>query len=129
MAGGRPSKHTPELLIKAHEYADGWEALGKKLPSIVGLAVHCEISKQRVYEWLKDDDKEEFRDIVARVEAMQELTLVDNGLDKTFDSSITKLMLSKHGYSDKQEVDVTSGGEKITGITRRVIDGTGDSNA
>ncbi len=113
MAGGRPTKYTPELLKKAHEYVDNWEISGRKIPSIVSLAIHCDISKQRVYEWLKDDDKSEFRDIVARVEAKQEEILIDNGLDRTFDASLSKMMLSKHGYSDKQEIDHTTKGESL----------------
>ena len=62
-AGGRPTKYTPELLEKAHEYADGAWKDEDAVPMIVGLALHCDISKQRVYEWMKDDDKAEFRDI------------------------------------------------------------------
>jgi len=108
MAGGRPTKYTPELLKKAHEYVNNWEISGRKIPSIVSLALHCGIAKSMVYEWIKDDDKQEFSDIVARVEAKQEEILIDNGLDRTFDASLSKMMLSKHGYSDKQEIDMSS---------------------
>jgi hypothetical protein len=34
--------------------------------------------------------------------------LLNNGLDGTFNPPITKMMLSKHGYSDKIEQDHTS---------------------
>lgn len=35
----------------------------------------------------------------------QEQILLNRGLMGAFNSNITKLMLSKHGYSDKQEID------------------------
>lgn len=112
--GGRPSKYTPELLEKAHEYLDVYQLNGEVIPSIVGLALHCDISNQRVYEWIKDADKQEFRDIVTRVSQKQELKLACGGLSNEFNANITKLLLSKHGYSDKAQIDHTTAGEKIT---------------
>ena len=117
MAGGRPTKYTPELLIKAHEYVDGaWQDEGDAVPMIVGLALYCEISKDTVYEWMKHDDKAEFSDIAKRVEQMQEKNLARGGLSNEFNASITKLLLSKHGYSDKQEIDHTTKGEAVSGL-------------
>jgi hypothetical protein len=111
---GRPTKHTEELLEKAREYLLVYESKGEVVPSIVGLAFHCKIAKQRVYDWIKDEEKTEFRDIAREVEQVQELKLASGGLTNVFNSNITKLLLSKHGYSDRQEVDHTSGGEKIS---------------
>jgi len=39
---------------------------------------------------------------------MQERTAVNRGLDGTFNSAITKLILHNHGYSDKQAIDHAS---------------------
>ena len=105
---GRPTKYTPELLVKAHEYVDGAWKEDDAVPMIVGLALHCDISKALVYEWMKNADKEEFLDIARKVEAMQEKHLAKGGLSNEFNANITKLLLSKHGYSDKQEIDHTS---------------------
>jgi len=119
---GRPTKYTPELLKRAHEYVDGAWKEDDAVPMIVGLALHCDISKQRVYEWIKDDDKKEFRDIARRVEQMQERFLARGGLSNAFNANITKLLLSKHGYSDKQEIDHTTNGKNITQIQRVIVD-------
>ena len=107
-AGGRPTKYTPELLKKAHEYVDGAWQEDDAVPMIVGLALYCDISKQRVYEWMKDPKKKEFRDLAKKVEALQEKYLAKGGLSNDFNANITKLLLSKHGYSDKAIVDHTS---------------------
>ena len=116
MSAGRPSKYTPELLKKAREYVDGAWKLDDAVPMIVSLALYCDISKETVYAWMKDPEKEEFSDIAKRVEALQEKYLSKGGLDNSFNANITKLLLSKHGYSDKHDVDVTSAGEKIVSI-------------
>lgn len=113
MAGGRPTKYTPELLEKANDYVDGAWELEDAVPMIVGLALHCNISKETVYAWAKEDDKKEFSDIAKTVEQMQERYLAKGGLSNTMNANITKLLLSKHGYSDKQEIDHTTDGEKI----------------
>ena len=117
MAGGRPTKYTPELLTKAHEYVEKWQLLGDVVPQVASLAIHCGISTQRIYEWIKDDEKAEFRDVYTRVMDMQFQGLVNKGLCRETDSGLTKLMLHKHGLSDKQEIDHTTNGKDITNPT------------
>jgi hypothetical protein len=68
-------------------------------------------SRTRRYQ---PEEVAEFFAIVKDVEQNQELKLASGGLSNVFNANITKLLLSKHGYSDRQEVDHTSGGEKIS---------------
>ena len=103
---GRPTKYTPALLEAARYYADNWQEINPVIPSIVGLALHCDITKKCVYDWLKDDDKHEFCDIIARVSARQEQELLANGLNRTFDSQLARLLLGKHGHIEKKEIDM-----------------------
>jgi hypothetical protein len=110
---GRPSKYTEELLAAAREYTATCSERGEVIPSIEGFALHIGISRETVYAWLKDEEKAEFSDIVERILLLQARTLANNGLTGVFNSSITKLILSKHGYSDKQEVDHTTGGQPL----------------
>jgi hypothetical protein len=42
------------------------------------------------------------------------MLLIDGGLIGDFNPTITKLMLTKHGYSDKQEVDNKSSDGSMT---------------
>ncbi len=120
---GRPSDYTPELQERAEAYLNDFDPESGVLPTIEGLALHLGISRQTVYAWrseVKEGTKElakpEFTDIVERVLATQSKTLIEKGLVGDFNASITKMMLGKHGYSDRQEVDVTSKGEAVTGI-------------
>jgi hypothetical protein len=100
---GRPSKYG-ECLPKAQEYLMGaWRTVGNVVPSRAGLACFLGVNRDTVQEWAKE--YEEFSGIVKGIDTMQEMELSDRGLDGTFNSAITKLLLSKHGYSDKVETD------------------------
>jgi hypothetical protein len=126
----RPSEYTPEKLDLARAYIDGgWSEQGDAVPQIAGLALAVGIHRDTVYQWAKDEDKKEFSDILTRVMHSQERCLVNDGLRGTFNPAITKMMLSKHGYSDKQAVDHTTNGESITRIERVIIDIPSDQDA
>jgi len=105
MAGGRPSHYTPELLAKCYEYLDSYEDEGDVIPSHSGMFLYTGISKTCGYDWAKDEGKEEFADILDRCKLMQHQVLINKGLANEFNSNITKLVLGKHGYHDKQDLE------------------------
>ena len=108
MPAGRPTNYTPELVAKAWEYADGgWIEVGDKVPSVAGLACEIGIHRDTCHEWAKDENKE-FSDILKAIAQTQERELVNNGLTGEFTAPITKMMMTKHGYSDRVEQDHTS---------------------
>lgn len=111
MPAGRPTKYTPELLDKAHTYYCEWQTLGNQIPSHMALANYLDISNACMYRWSGEEDKKEFRDILAKIKRLQEITLLDNGLSGEFNSNITKLVLGKHGYKEQQ--DLTTDGKPI----------------
>ena len=101
---GRPTKYTPELLAAAHAYAEGgWVEAGEAVPSIFSLALAIGIRRSTCYAWARDPDKAGFSDILERVAAKQEIELINRGLVGEFSASLAKMMLTKHGYSDKIE--------------------------
>lgn len=110
MGAGRPTTYTDEVLELAHDYVDNCP---NTVPLVVGLCKHIGRSKATVYNWAQDDDKKEFLDILKQIEEDQHMMLVEGGLSSSFNSNITKMMLTKHGYSDKVEQDVTSGGKPL----------------
>lgn len=101
---GRPTKYNKEILEKAIAYLDGgYEAL-EPVPTIAGLSLQLNIARETVYDWAKQDEKGDFSDIVSNLMAKQEMGLMAGGIRGEFNASITKLALTKHGYSDKQEM-------------------------
>lgn len=112
----RPTIYNEEYITKTKEYInsciDDMEAKKVSLPSIEGLAVYLDINKDTVYEWCKDN--KEFSDVIQQVRDLQATRLINNGLAGTYNATITKLILGKHGYRESSETDVTTGGDKIS---------------
>ena len=104
---GRPSKYTEELLKKAAGYV-AYAYAEDKLPSLEGLALYIGVRRSTIYEWQKDPAKQDFSDILENILAHQAETLINKGLKGEYNSTITKVILTKHNYSDKQEVDLSS---------------------
>lgn len=105
---GRPSKYNDEVLKCADAYLKGaYKTQGNAIPSIAGLAFALGVSRECIYEWGRVHP--EFSDILAAVATAQEMLLLDGGLTSKFNSVITKLMLTKHGYTDKQETALSGG--------------------
>jgi hypothetical protein len=108
MTVGRPTSYTPEIVEKAWAYANGgWEEAGDPVPSVAGMACEIGISRETCYAWAQDDDRA-FSDILRSIAKTQERQLLKGGLLGEYNAPITKMMLTKHGYSDKVEQDVTS---------------------
>ncbi len=113
--GGRPSKYTPELIERAIAYVDGgWKDHGDLIPSVAGLAVALDVRRETLHVWALDPEKEQFSNILGKLSENQENILLQNGLANKFNSTITKLVLSKHGYSDKVETDLKSSDGTMT---------------
>ena len=108
MTAGRPSKYTEELLKKAEDYLLNYHSKhGDIIPSISGLSLVLNVSRETVHAWGRDGKKPEFSDILEKINAKQEKELINGGLSGEMNANITKLVLGKHGYSDKQETKGT----------------------
>ena len=103
-AGGRPTDYTPEMLELCRDYIDNCP---DKVPMVVGLCKHINRGSSTVYQWAKDDDKAEFADILDEIKDLQHLKLINSGLNSEFNSAITKMMMTKHGYSEKVQQEVS----------------------
>lgn len=108
----RPTKWNKEIEEKALDYINDYKMHGDMIPSIEGMAEHLGLARETLYDWAKQKDKG-FSDILGRCMQVQAKTLVNNGLNNTFNSAITKLVLGKHGYHDKMEQDITSSDESM----------------
>lgn len=126
----RPTVFTEDILTKTQEYIDSCEdqienviaaesdsftkyqmRIKVKLPTIEGLARYLKIHKDTVYTWRKE--KPEFSDLIDDLLAKQAEALISNGLSGDYNSTIAKVLLTKHGYTDKQEIDQTVKGEMV----------------
>ena len=110
---GRPTKYTPELLAKANEYLDVYTRL---IPSHQDLALYLGIADATLYRWA--DEKPEFKDILSKVKQTQFAVAMDGGLSNDMNASIVKLLMGKHGLSDKMDNTSSDGSMSPTTVTR-----------
>lgn len=118
---GRPTKYSKEMLAKTLEYIDscqdtvttidGRQTVTVNIPTAEGLARHLKVNKSTVYEWASQHPK--FSDALSDLSSEQSKRLINNGLSGSYNSTIAKLLLHNHGYSDKQQTDHTTNGENI----------------
>jgi hypothetical protein len=121
--GGRPTKLTADTISRANDYVQGGYLVDELMPTIVGLADYIDVRRQTIYEWAKENP--EFSYIVDKVMKKQEKNLLKGGIAGEYNASIAKLMLTKHGYSDKQETALTGadgGPVQVQEIQRKIVD-------
>ena len=102
--------YSDEIVWRARAYIDGgYQLAGEIIPTLAGLGLHLGVSEMSIHNWKKDDTKRDFQDICERIMQRQQVGLLNGGLVGVYNPNICKLMLTKHGYSDKQEInaDVT----------------------
>lgn len=127
--GGRPSALTDQVKEKALKYIETDYLIDELVPTIEGLAVYLDVARKTIYNW-RDQDVT-FLHICEKLMAKQAKGVFYGGLKGDFNATISKLMLTKHGYTDKQEIDNTSSDgsfKPTTIILRGVESGTGTAD-
>lgn len=125
---GRPSKYNEETQAKAEEYLlTGYLDNEGVIPSVAGLACYLGVSRSTIQDWRKEHP--EFNETIEAIDVKQEHIALNGGLSGKYNSTITKLVLANHGYSDSQKVDHTSKGESVapTSIIIQAVDDDTDS--
>ena len=134
---GRPTKYSSAILVKSQKYLDScvdeykefhktrsdtsnsFERLvSVKLPSAIGLALYLGITRSTLFKW--QNEKPEFSDMLDMINMEQEQRLKEGGMNGDYNPTIAKLVLAKHGYTDR--VDHTTKGQAIGAETQEKID-------
>jgi len=119
----RPTKYDEEVVEKAEAYLKEFELPQSEregltqeevIPTIVGLCRYIERARSTVHKWMNEEGKEAFSDICSAIGELQEVKLVTGGLVGGWNPQVTKMILTKHGYSDKQEIDHGSSDGSMT---------------
>ena len=107
----RPTDYNEELQSRADAYAEGgFIEAGDVVPSRAGLALELELSRNTLTNWEKHPA---FLSTLDKISYLQERISLNGGLRGDLNSTIVKLLLANHGYSDKLQQDLTSNGETI----------------
>ena len=111
---GRPTHYSDEIERKARQYLEIYSELGHAVPSVAGLSIYLGRRRTVLYQWAAQKDKESFKDILDEINALQEQVALSAGLKGDYNSTIVKLLLGKHGYSDKAETQATISFESLS---------------
>lgn len=101
----RPSKYSKEMLDKARAYVHNYESYEHAFPSRVGLADVLDVCAKTLDNWEADETKTEFAEILEKIARKQQLVAWHKGLTGQYNSNLVKLLLAKHGYHDKSEIE------------------------
>jgi hypothetical protein len=142
-AGGRPLTYSDDMVIKAKEYlalcVGEYETLERpivrtikgrqvediekfvvhtgKVPTKGGLAVYLNVARETLYAWAKE--YQEFSDVMEKLGADQEEKLINNGLNGSYNPTIAKVLLTKHGY--REGVDATTNDKDLSAVLVKFI--------
>lgn len=128
---GRPSEYNEDILKRLQKYIDecedeelellsavslkGTEMFRRKLkvhiPTIEGAALYLHIGKTTIWEW--EQKFPEFANLMGELRAKQARMLIDNGLSGDYNPTIAKVLLTKHGYREGQEITGADGKDLI----------------
>lgn len=83
------------------DYIKNYKTYGDVIPSIAGLSVRLGVTRNALHKW-RDRD-EAFAELFDKLQAWQEVQLLNGGLRKELEASIVRLALGNHGYKEKKE--------------------------
>lgn len=122
---GRPTKYTPEIIEATKQYIENCSdtpadklsdlPMQVNLPTIEGLAYEIKVNKDTINEWRKEH--EDFSVLIGELLAKQAKALVNNGLAGTYNPTIAKVLLTKHGYREGIDTDLTTNGKELSMAT------------
>lgn len=98
LSGGQ-LKYKPEVFEEVSQrYYQECLNNSRQLPSIAGLAVELDISRETLYQWVKTYH---LSDIITKLQALQERRVLELGITNSYNPVFSMFLLkAKHGYVD-----------------------------
>ena len=100
----RPSLYCESIQIKCDEYL---ASCPDNIPSIVGLARHLGVVTRTLYNWADIESNTELVHTLVAVKEYQHHFTLNGAITGDLNPVISKLVLNNHGYSDKQQTELT----------------------
>ena len=116
---GRPSKYNEQMQAHADRYVFDFNEQGDVIPSNAGLCCWLGISRSTLHEW--SNTYAEFSSTLEAIQSKQETMTLNKALVGEFNSTIAKLVLANHGYSDRQDIAHTSPDGSMSPTTISIV--------
>lgn len=99
-------KDRTETLLLIEDYINKLE--DKDFPSITRCAVHARISEKALLAWeIRTAENSDIRILLDIIRDRAKATLIEKGLDKSFDSRMTSFLLETNHGMKKQPTELT----------------------
>lgn len=103
------TKYNEGMEAKVVEYIATHRQLGQELPTTAGLALFLGVCRKTLVNWQTSEETLNFSALYDQMMCTQEVKLINGGLSNEYNAHITKLLLSRHGYTTV--TDVNHGGQ------------------
>ena len=116
---GCPTKYNKRIAGKAKEYLRTYKELDEPIPTLAGLSLFLKLDRETLYRW--SDKYADICGTLRDLKDIQERELLKGSLTGTYNSTIAKLILHKHDYSERKDIDVTSNGNTVDSVQREIM--------
>lgn len=121
---GRPTKYNARMQKLADEYVDGYYIeRGDGVPSVAGLARYLDVTRQTLWHWGEQSDQ--FLTTLGNIESEQHRIALGKGITGEYNSTICKLVLANHGYSERVQSDLVSSDGTMSPQRIEIVSGNG----
>ncbi len=125
-AARRPSGYCEEVQAKCDKYMT---ACPDAIPSIVGLAIYVGVVTKTLYNWSENEQNVELLHTLSAIKDAQHHKALNGSIVGDLNPVISKLVLANHGYSDKQQTELTGAGGSAVKVDYNVeFVGASDGN-
>lgn len=127
--GGRPTDYSPRILEQFEEYMKEAIPENMDLPTVEGLALKLDITKDTLYRWGKKYS--EFSDALRKLKITQKQILTKIGIygGKEINSNIVSLLLKvNHKMIETERKEITGKGGTPIFMPSEIIDKNGISS-
>lgn len=124
----RPTKYSSKIPKKVYDFIESKTKV-TVIPTIEGLAVNLNLNQDTLHEWKAIYP--EFSEAIKKLLSTQAEMLQTHGLSQKYSTPMSIFLLkNNHGFKDRVETDITTGGEKLPSPILNVMPHvhTNDSN-
>ena len=111
---GAPSKLTPATIKRGTMYYKKALDTPGSVPTLQGLSRAMGVSLTTTTTWRDKAENAAYLELILNIELLQHDRVLEGSLLGTYNPAIAKLILSRHGYGDRHEVDHTSSDKSMT---------------